>query len=550
MYDIRKLEEIHRKNRLGQLLTEDEQLYLKAVIRYDSVGTYKNFAMTLFEGFDFQAFHMALMDRIDKFVNTEGDRLIITVAPQHGKTLLGCLGAIAYIFGRFPEVTLLYLTYNEPRAKATAAQFLEIISSPTYLALFPNARVRTTAENLDEMSSSKKRTHTQSTMQFRNVNSKRGKIIFSSLHAGIAGNPGDMIFIDDSVAKYEDAQSEAMRQTNYDGLYANVLSRIQKGSRVMLCNTHWHPDDLVGRLRANNKHNEEFGLRQWEIVNFPAIVTENNLANPLYDSRTEVWDGKIEHLKDSMLLWPKYGDKYLESMVQPHVFACMYQGKPRDFDGSLFARDMFKEYYEYPGDCHHIIISVDTNFKDGPSDGSKCGIAVFGLRGRRIYLLEFINKALTYTKTKTVMYDLIEKYPKYWALVVEQKANGYALIEDLRSSFTRIVAYDPKNLSKMQRVQAVLPMLEEGMFVPSKRLCFNIDVYIDQLLGFEGRKKEANDLVDATSQALMKYWAYFRSEGTNKIHTIKSECAKLFGSPDRMLRQIGYVNNGKKTKRY
>ena len=546
MYDLKKLEEIHRKRRLGEKLTPQEAKYLKAVIRYDQIGTYSNYAKRIFDGFDFQKFHVKLMDRIDEFVTTPNDRLIITMAPQHGKTLLSGLGLMSYIFGRFPEATVLYLTYNEDRAVAAATQFLEIISSPAYLKIFPAARVRSTADE-EEVSKIKKKTHSQTRFLFKNVNSKRGKILFTSLNARFAGNPGDIVVIDDPVGKKEDADSETLREKQWGGLYANVLTRIQAETRVLLCNTHWHPDDLVGRLRKINLHNRDMGIKEWEIVNLPAIVTENNPTNPKYDDRTEVWNGKIECLTDEMLLWPKYKQKYLESMAEPNVFACMYQGKPLEYDGVLFKRQMFRTYYVKPINMHAIIISVDPSFKKNATRGSKCAITVWGLKGKSIYLLDFVNESMDYLETKATMDRLIQVYDDYWVILIEEKANGCALLADMREHYTRIKGFDPKNQTKLQRAQAVLPLFEDGVYVPDKRLNGRVENFVQQFLSFSGGPRESNDLVDSSTQAFLQYIDYFRALGSHKIHSIQSECANMFGDPNRTLRQIGYLN-GKKTQ--
>ncbi len=540
MYDSNIVKRLIIKTRAGETLTSQEEKYLRGAIQYSKIGTYESFARIIFEGFEFQDFHGPMMARINDFINTPDDRLVITAPPQHGKTLFAGFGLCAYIFGRFPEYSVLYLTYNEDRAMEAGTSFLKIISSDEYLDLFPEARVQSTSD--EEHDTITKKTRKQSRKIFNNVNSKRGGIRFHSLGEGYQGNPGHIIIVDDPIGRLDDARSLVYRNKQWDGLYGNTLTRLQRGARVMLCNTHWHPDDLVGRLRKANPYYEENDLNPWEFINLPAIATEHAPPNPKYDKRTELWDGDIKNLKDEMLLWPGYRHKYIEAASNQDVFNCMYQGVPSEYDGVIFTRDMFRTYYTVPENMTSIIISVDTNFKKGIGKGSKCGICVFGIKGRSVYLLEFLNKALTYTETKDVVCDLAAKYPRYWAIRVEEKANGYALLEDLKRSFARLDPYNPGNQSKMQRAQATLPIIQDGLYIPAKSLCQKVDIYLNQMLAFTGSDKEENDLVDATSQAVLKYIDYFRMSGQHKITTMRSGYAKMFGNPSDALKQLGFLN--------
>ena len=528
------LQVIRDKITKNEPLTSEEYKLLGAYNRYSKIGTYKLFAHELFEGFDWQWFHEGIMERIDIFLNTPNDRLIITMPPQHGKTLLAGLGLMAYIFGRYPELVQLYLTCNEDRATSVSGDVLDILTGENYKKLFPQARVKSSVDG--DLDRKTKKIKSETRFLLHNVNSKRGRIKFSSLTAGIAGNPGDIILIDDPIISRQQAESPKEREMAWKGLYSNVLTRAQEGTRILIISTHWHADDLIGRLREINKDNLRAGINAWDIINFPDTVKNIEHLNPKWDKRTQVGE----------LLWPKYEYKYKEAAVgDPVTYACMYQGRPIDYDGIVFKKEFIKEYYTQPSTLYNIVISVDTNFKK-TQDGSKCGIVVYALSGTNIYLLEFINKSYSYVEMRAKVAELALKYDNYWQIIIEEKANGYALIDDMRRHFTRIYAYDPKGLSKMQRAQAVLPLFTDGrVFFPTQRVCLNIDSMIEQFISFNGLDEEQNDLVDATSQCFLRYIDYFKSLNIGKIHSFETTYSKMFGLPSQQtLMAVGLGTHG------
>lgn len=537
-----QLIEIREKIGRDEPLTSEEHELLSYYNRYQKIHKYSSFAQEMFAELDWQWFQYKLTGIIDEFLETDNARLVVTAPPRHGKTLLCGLGLLVYVFGRYPELPIIYVTCNEDKATEVCKQVLELLAKDKYKKLFPEARVKSTLEGeIDKIS---KKTRAETRLKLDNVNSGRGGIKFASITAGIPGTPGAIILVDDPYTSRQQVSSQKERDMAWSGLYSNILSR-SEGAKIIVMSTHWHPDDIIGRLRHTTSQRLKYNIRPWKFVNFPALVKKMDDLDPVYDIRTDITD---EGLTTS-LLWPEKRHEYIEAMEDPITFECMYQGKSALADGIVFKREYFQPYYNLPAVLHHIIISVDTNFKKTQA-GSKCGITVWALSGIKIYLLEFINKEFSYVEMKNKVAELAVKYDNYWQIVIEEKANGYALIDDMKQRFTRIFPYNPKTLSKMQRAQATLPLFTDlRIFVPDFRLCFNIDVFVQQFLAFDGQDGTPNDLVDSSTQTMFRYIEYFKSLNVGKIHAIETSYVKMFGLPSsETMSAIGLGKNG--TQKY
>ena len=81
---------------------------------------------------------------------------------------------------------------------------------------------------------------------------------------------------------------------------------------------------------------------------------------------------------------------------------------------------------------------------------------------------------------------------------MEDKANGSAIIQTLRSEFVGVISVTPKG-GKVSRVNAISPAIESGnVYVPRGELW--AEELVDQFTAFPAGKHD--DMVDSASQAL------------------------------------------------
>jgi predicted phage terminase large subunit-like protein len=93
-----------------------------------------------------------------------------------------------------------------------------------------------------------------------------------------------------------------------------------------------------------------------------------------------------------------------------------------------------------------------------------------------------------------------EKHPDRHSILIEDKANGSAIISVLQSEIPGIIAINPTD-SKVSRVNAVTGVIESGNVYLPKNASFT-DRFVEQFAAFPNGAND--DLVDCASQALTR----------------------------------------------
>ena len=95
-------------------------------------------------------------------------------------------------------------------------------------------------------------------------------------------------------------------------------------------------------------------------------------------------------------------------------------------------------------DVDQLIMSWDMTFKDTKGSDYVVG-QVWARKGADVFLPDQIRKRLTFTDTVTAFQGLAARWPQATAKLVEDKANGTAVINTLKSKITvmSIIAITP-----------------------------------------------------------------------------------------------------------
>lgn len=124
-------------------------------------------------------------------------------------------------------------------------------------------------------------------------------------------------------------------------------------------------------------------------------------------------------------------------------------------------------------------------------------ITVWGKAGNDYYLLDCINRHLDFPGTLRAIRALAGLYPEARAVLIEDKANGPAVIQTLQKELF-CIPVTPKG-GKTARVHAVSPAIEAGhVYVPDGTAW--AEEFLNQWTAFPAGKHD--DMVDSASQAL------------------------------------------------
>jgi predicted phage terminase large subunit-like protein len=148
-----------------------------------------------------------------------------------------------------------------------------------------------------------------------------------------------------------------------------------------------------------------------------------------------------------------------------------------------------------PNYFDRTITSADCTFKDIKT-ADKVAIVTVGVKGRKRFVLNVINAHLDSSATEVEILRQREIYKPESATLVEDKANGSAVIKRLKQTIPGVIAINPEG-GKVSRVQAMAPEWQGGdWFVP--RNAAWTEPFLTQLLMFPAARHD--DMVDATSQ--------------------------------------------------
>ncbi|CAJ3486213.1 phage terminase large subunit [Burkholderia pseudomallei] len=438
-----------------------------------------------------------LADKLQLVAEGKIKRLQIFMPPQYGKSFTAATNFIAWLLGRFPTRSYAYATYNSDFAETRGGLVRDLISSPVHKQLFPNSVLSdsSTAKNKFAL------TATRDAFAFLGVG--RG--------SGITGNAVSGIIIDDPLKGKEEALSPTIRQSMHGWYNTDVHTRIKPDDFVIIINTRWHEDDLSGYTLREHEAEE------WETIVFPAILEDQKTCDLLNSYRTpeEIAAGKKFEVGGS--LWPE--ERPLDFMLRKKAilpaydWAALYQQSPYAEGGGLIQWSWYRKYsggFVQPGQLvipgapanerPMVVQSWDLANKDKAiNDPSAC--TTWYVYTKCAYLVHSFTKRMTYPVAK----KLVVAHAREWGadlVLVEEKANGTALVPDLRAECTiPVLGVDPGNqANKQTRAIQSSSAIEGGqVFIPDADHGWMKD-FCAEVCAFPAGKHD--DMVDSQTQFL------------------------------------------------
>lgn len=152
----------------------------------------------------------------------------------------------------------------------------------------------------------------------------------------------------------------------------------------------------------------------------------------------------------------------LETVLGSFGTAGQLQQRPTPRGGGIVKRADFKFYRRADGlpEFDMIVDSWDCAFKDTNLSSFVAG-GKWGRFGVRKYLLQQERKRMTFTETLAAITRMRDDEYTPNAVLVEDKANGPAVMDTLRDKVSGLIPVEPRG-SKFARASAVSPQIEAG----------------------------------------------------------------------------------------
>ena len=396
-----------------------------------------------------------ISNKLKQLEDGEIKRLMVFLPPRSSKSVICSKLFPAWYIGRNPEHEILTVSHSDQLSSDFGRSVRDIVSTEQFQNIFRGVSLRT-----DVRAAGKWKTN------------KGGTYYAAGVRSQIAGRGAHIAILDDVMSE-EDSYSEAGRKYIKDWYPAGLRTRIMPNGSILIINTRYHYDDLCGWL-LKQEENSEYETLEWEVIRIPAWLDEEA--------------AELLKLPEGSSYFPEWkSDEYLridESEIKAsngaRYWNALYMQNPTPDEGGLIKKNWIRWWeYSEPPTCDFIIQTYDTAFSTKTTADYSViqtwGIfSMFeedelGVEGYQPHMILLGNMRGRYEypelrRMAQILYD--EFRPD--VCMVEKKASGQSLIQDMRRGGLPVQEYTPDR-DKVSRVYAASPMIETGkVWIPEK----------------------------------------------------------------------------------
>jgi len=392
-------------------------------------------------------------------IHQGGARIIINMPPRHGKSLMFARWLPVWFLDLWPDRNVILTSYGDALASDHG---------------------RFVRDTLNECGVARTRIRQDVSRASRWMTNHGGGMITSGVGGPITGRGGHLLICDDPYKNIEEATSSTVRRRTIEWFESTFITRAEPEASIVLTMTRWNDQDMTAYLMSSADS-------PWTVIRLPAFAEQNDV---------------LQRSEGEPLSAERYDAKALQNIrrsVGARVWSAMYQQQPVPDEGEIFRRDWFR-YYDDPWQTYdNEIHSWDFTFEG--KDKSDFVVGQRWLqRGAEKMLAHQIRKRMGFNESRAAIRGMREQFPRASAVLVENKANGPAIIDDLRREIPGIVSINPLE-SKTNRARSTEPQWEAGqIWTPNPNRYAWAQAYIDELISFPNAAHD--DQVDAMSQAI------------------------------------------------
>jgi predicted phage terminase large subunit-like protein len=445
--------------------------------------SFLDFIQHVYPGYKVGPHHLKLIQIFEDIAAGKKKRVIVNIAPRHGKSELISYLAPAWFLGKYPQKKIIMGSHTADLAVNFGRRVRNLVGSDAYKGIFPQVELQS-----DSKSASRWGT---------NFN---GEYFAIGVGGALAGRGADLFIIDDPHSEQEAKTGRPdVFLPAWEWFQSGPLQRLMPGGAIIIVMTRWSKLDLTGMIVQQTERNED--VDAWEVVEFPAIKEDGEALWP------EFWD--VEELLAK------------KAALDIRYWNAQYMQKPTSEEGALIKREWWQIWEkENPPECEFIIMSLDAA-QEATTRADYNALTTWGVfyneetQNFAIILLNAIKKRMEYPELKKLV---LEEYREWQpdAFMVEKKSNGSALYQEFRRMGVPVGEFTPgKGQDKIARVNAVSDLFASGIvFAPDRRWAKEV---IEECNDFPAGTND--DLVDSTTLALLR----FRQGGFLRLPTDEPE---------------------------
>lgn len=401
------------------------------------------------------AHHRYLIEKLEAVERGEIKRLFIFMPPGSAKSTYASMVFPTWYLGRNPAKNVICASHTGDLAEYFGRRARNLVGSPAFKRVFGFG-----------LSQETKAVGSWEVEREAGKESKSGgEYKAVGVGGGITGRRGDLGIIDDPVKGHEDADSQRIRDKQWDWYTHDFGTRLKPGASRVIIMTRWHEDDLAGRILPEGYAGESGPIEcrdghTWEVICFPA----------------EAEGADILGRKEGELLWSDYfvPDEILSNKPNERLWSSLFQQRPTPEAGLYFKREWVR-YYDYhpPMDQLHIYMASDYAVTDDGGDYTVHG--VFGIDPEKnVYVLDLWRDQKDSKVWIEAFCDLVDKWHPLGAAEENGqiiKGVGPFLVDRMRARGSHCARYQfTSSTDKSHRARSWQAMMSMGMvYFPRNR---------------------------------------------------------------------------------
>jgi len=448
----------------------------------------------------------AIAEHLEAITKGEIQDLLITMPPRHSKSLIVSVLWPAWEWIENPQFRWVFASYAFSLSVRDSIKRRRIIQSPWYQQRWANK-----FKIIDEQNT-----------KVRYENDHKGFMLASSVGGSNTGEGGERIVADDPHnVKKSESEDVRLDTVNWWNIVMSTRRNDVRAARVVV-QQRTHEGDVAGDIIEKGGYVHlnlptEFGFGGGSRC-FTSWTRSDGSEARWEDPRQEIGE----------LLNPQRFDAQQNEKAKidlgDYQYAAQHGQNPVPPTGTIIQAQWLK-YYGGPGqppipdwklatNPFTPLLSLDCSFKEHKDTDFVAGLG-WAQFGADIYLMPVcIHKRLNFPNTIDAVAEYVgganldgsKEFPGIFPFIkiklVEDKANGTAIVDTMKHRIPGMMAFEPGQGSKQSRLEAVSWRFRAGnVFLPHESIAPWIKEYIYELCAFPKAKKD--DYADATSQALL-----------------------------------------------
>lgn len=293
-----------------------------------------------------------LCNQLQNFIDSNKKILVINMPPRFGKSYTATL-FVQWLLGRNNKLKIMTGSYNETLSSTFAKQVRDMIATEqtqgvtVYRDIFPDTKIKYGEASMNKWALE---------------GSQVANYLATSPTGTATGFGADLIVIDDLIKSSEEAYNSNVLEKHIDWFTNTMLSRTEKGFKLIIIMTRWASNDLAGFILSNYDDVVH--------INYKAI---NDDGTPLDEGTLSLEDFEFK----------------TKNMAKEIVYA-NYQQEPIDVKGRLYSS--IKTYNQLPMDSNNnLLFTAYKNYTDTADTGEDylCSIC-YGVYNKEAYILDVL----------------------------------------------------------------------------------------------------------------------------------------------------------------